>query len=487
MKKKNEVQLSVIKGDKLFNENTPFVINIFSPESKDLKKMCHADLLCVIDISGSMAGSKINLVKKSLNILIELMDQNDRLGLVLFNQRGGKFFDFHYLNKENKKKLTEKINEIKAGGGTNIISGLEIAIEILKNDKDINKPNRSSSMLLLSDGCDNNFTDLEIVKKVKDLTRGQNLFFTLNTFGYGEDHDPFVMKKLANLRDGSFFYVKEYEKVAEYFGIVLGTCFSVISNQASLIIELLNKKCEIKKVFGEEYLYSHEMKPYYFNTTMLNFICGKEFTYVLEFEIKLNDVKIGEDLLSVDFLYPDEENNFCKESVIYKYCSTDKNYAKANEEYIRSQVYSIIDESLKLKENSENNKAKDILNEMKNWIKTYEETHKQKTNKIYLEDINQALDYYNKESASTIDTNIRANENNENEIKINYISDISNRVMENQTKKVCSERMTYINHKQDYYSSSSRAMIFSSSKYNNESEKNYMIQKKYKKKNCLIF
>ena len=65
--------------------------------------MCHADLLCVIDISGSMAGSKINLVKKSLNILIELMDQNDRLGLVLFNQRGGKFFDFHYLNKDNKK------------------------------------------------------------------------------------------------------------------------------------------------------------------------------------------------------------------------------------------------------------------------------------------------------------------------------------------------------------------------------------------------
>ena len=51
---------------------------------------------------------------------------------------------------------------------------------------------------------------------------------------------------------------------------------------------------------------------------------------------------------------------------------------------------------------------------MKNWLKTYEETHKQKTNKIYLEDINQALDYYNKESASTIDTNIRANENNEN-------------------------------------------------------------------------
>ena len=36
--KKDIVQLSVSKGDKLFNDNTPFVINIFSPESKTLKK-----------------------------------------------------------------------------------------------------------------------------------------------------------------------------------------------------------------------------------------------------------------------------------------------------------------------------------------------------------------------------------------------------------------------------------------------------------------
>ena len=60
MTKNNEkdiVQLSVSKGDKLFNDNTPFVINIFSPESKALKKKCNVDLIFVIDISGSMAGS----------------------------------------------------------------------------------------------------------------------------------------------------------------------------------------------------------------------------------------------------------------------------------------------------------------------------------------------------------------------------------------------------------------------------------------------
>ena len=323
MKDKNEIILSVIKGDQLFNENTPFVINIFSPESKEMKKNSHADLICVIDISGSMAGSKINLAKKSLNILVELMDQNDRLALILFNDKAQKYYDLNYLNKSNKLQLNNKINEIKAEGGTNIISGLKIAIDILKNDKDISKPNRTSSLLLLSDGCDNILNEMELVQRLKDLTKGQNLSFTLNTFGYGNDHDPKLMKKLASIRDGSFFYVQKYEKIAEYFGIVLGTCVSVISNMASLVVELLNKKCEIKKIFGKEYLYTHEMKPFYFNTTMLNFISGKEFTYVLELEIKLNDVKIGEDLLSIDFIYQDEENNFCKKSIIYKYSLTD--------------------------------------------------------------------------------------------------------------------------------------------------------------------
>ena len=80
----------------------------------------------------------------------------------------------------------------------------------MQNDTDINKPNRTSSILLLSDGCDNNYDDFELGKKLRDLTKGKNLNFTLNTFGYGNDHDLKIMKKLSSIRDGSFFYVKEF-------------------------------------------------------------------------------------------------------------------------------------------------------------------------------------------------------------------------------------------------------------------------------------
>ena len=99
------------------------------------------------------------------------------------------------------------------------------------------------------------------------------------------------MKKLASIRDGSFFFVEKYQDVAGFFGVTLGKCVSVVSNKASLVVELLNKSSNIIKIFGEEYLYNHELTPKYFTMTMLQFLYGKEFTFVLE--IDLNNVQIA--------------------------------------------------------------------------------------------------------------------------------------------------------------------------------------------------
>ena len=99
------VNISIMKGDKLFNENTPFVINLYVPEPKNLKIRSNADLICVIDISGSMAGAKINLVKKSLKALVNIMEETDRICIILFNNSAKNYFNLNYLTKEIKNKL----------------------------------------------------------------------------------------------------------------------------------------------------------------------------------------------------------------------------------------------------------------------------------------------------------------------------------------------------------------------------------------------
>ena len=103
---KKNIEISVLKGDKLFNANTPFIINLFAPEVKEQEeKRVSADLICVIDISGSMQGEKIEQVKESLNILVDMMDPKDRIALVLFDQQAKLLYDLNYLDKKNKEQV----------------------------------------------------------------------------------------------------------------------------------------------------------------------------------------------------------------------------------------------------------------------------------------------------------------------------------------------------------------------------------------------
>jgi hypothetical protein len=228
------------------------------------------------------------------------------------------------------------------------------------------------------------------------MTKGLELSFTLHTFGYGYNYDEKIMKKLAALRDGSFYYVIDYNKISEYFASVLGGCISVLSKKAKLNVNLLNKNYKIVKIFGGENLYEYKLSDDNFQTTMLQFICGKEYSFVLEININENNIKIGEELLTVNLEYEDisHSNQLTNEYIKYNYDLNSLNYNKANEEYIRCQVYYILDQVMKLREKGEISKAKNMLNEIKKWIMSKYKGD----NKDYLKDIKNAYDLFAKDS-----------------------------------------------------------------------------------------
>ena len=96
MEKSDDIEISIIKGDRLFNQNTPFAINLTTHEPDENDKKSNADLICVIDVSGSMYGTKIEQVKESLKILINLMDEKDRICLILFNSTAENYYKLNY-------------------------------------------------------------------------------------------------------------------------------------------------------------------------------------------------------------------------------------------------------------------------------------------------------------------------------------------------------------------------------------------------------
>eukprot|EP00330_Aristerostoma_sp_ATCC50986_P011491 CAMPEP_0114600014 /NCGR_PEP_ID=MMETSP0125-20121206/22507_1 /TAXON_ID=485358 ORGANISM="Aristerostoma sp., Strain ATCC 50986" /NCGR_SAMPLE_ID=MMETSP0125 /ASSEMBLY_ACC=CAM_ASM_000245 /LENGTH=131 /DNA_ID=CAMNT_0001807567 /DNA_START=541 /DNA_END=932 /DNA_ORIENTATION=- len=74
--------------------------------------------------------------------------------------------------------------------------------------------------------------------------------YSINTFGYGSDHDPELMTKIADLKSGSFYFVEELGVVDECFVDCLGGLMSQIAKNMELKIKPVNEfgKVELIKV-----------------------------------------------------------------------------------------------------------------------------------------------------------------------------------------------------------------------------------------------
>jgi hypothetical protein len=117
---------------------------------------------------------------------------------------------------------------------------------------------------------------------------------------------------------------------------------------------------------------------------MLQFISGKEYTFVFEIKMDESKIKPGDNLLEVSFKYEDINDQITKTVTSnYKYEIKDLNFAKANEEYIRSHVYDVLEEAIKLRESYKYEEGKKLLKNLKDWIKA----NYKGDNKDYLNDI----------------------------------------------------------------------------------------------------
>lgn len=83
-------------------------------------------LICVIDVSGSMQGEKVSLLKTSLEYVISKMTGQDRITLISFNQDARVLAEF-----AKASEMAVKIQQLKADGTTNIKAGLTEAYKVV--------------------------------------------------------------------------------------------------------------------------------------------------------------------------------------------------------------------------------------------------------------------------------------------------------------------------------------------------------------------
>lgn len=71
-----------------------------------------------------MSGEKIKLVRETLKYLVDLMGENDRLSLILFESTASRLCPLLRVTSKNKSHFTKIISTITDKGGTSIHAGM---------------------------------------------------------------------------------------------------------------------------------------------------------------------------------------------------------------------------------------------------------------------------------------------------------------------------------------------------------------------------
>ena len=150
------------------------------------------DLVCVLDVSGSMkVDGKIDLLKDTITLLIngqngqEYLTDQDRLSIITFSNKCKILCELEKVTTESKKKLTELVSDIRAGGGTDIDGGMKLGLDILKERMG---KRETTSILLLSDGVNEGAFE-KFRKTIKSKAYSDLGNFSIHSFGLGSDHD----------------------------------------------------------------------------------------------------------------------------------------------------------------------------------------------------------------------------------------------------------------------------------------------------------
>ena len=250
-----EPQLStqpIVVSDKPSEVSMSIYLGIvdFEGISKQVTKI-YPDVVCIIDISGSMSVmEKLNHVKITLISLLKYME-GGRLAIVTFSCRAEVLMPFTEVTYYSRDIIKKTVESMTIKGQTNIADAIKTSQQLLKS---LNlKKNSIVSMLLLSDGGHNvgplNLDDLFINDLLRTGTK-----YTLHTFGYGNDHDARLMHSISDRKNGNYYYVSDVAKVRKYFAECLKTIITTVAVSARLTLRLTPSAdlpvLKIKKLYG---------------------------------------------------------------------------------------------------------------------------------------------------------------------------------------------------------------------------------------------
>jgi Ca-activated chloride channel family protein len=173
-----------------------------------------ADVLLVIDTSGSMQGDKISQAKTAANAFLDKMPAQNRVGLVTFDSQP-RVLDFKtnsliYLDQNSmgsvqpltsfeggQNQVRAQIDALEANGDTSLYDAIQQSMALLKQSRGA-QDDRIQAIVILSDGQDtSSLTSLQSVAELIGANKEERNPIIVIPVAYGGDADINALNAIA--------------------------------------------------------------------------------------------------------------------------------------------------------------------------------------------------------------------------------------------------------------------------------------------------
>ncbi|MFW6059114.1 MAG: VIT domain-containing protein [Phycisphaeraceae bacterium] len=234
---------ATLRSYRAADDEDGYFMLLASPSVQAEAKQVPKTVVFVIDKSGSMSGKKIEQARDALRFVLNNLRSDDLFNIVAYDDQIETFRpELERFTPERRKSAARFVDDLRAGGSTNIDAALQRALQMLAHNEE-----RPAYVVFLTDGLPTagERDEQTIARNAGAANKAEARVFS---FGVGHDVNARLLDRISHANHGTTEFVAPDEDLE----VALSRFYARISSPALTDIEITIDDTTVNRAYPRE-------------------------------------------------------------------------------------------------------------------------------------------------------------------------------------------------------------------------------------------